>query len=58
MYLGNVLYCRFSFMDKLDFWLIFERDLSPFEKLELSYTFYYKKSLQKLQVGTYNRAQT
>ena len=30
MYLGNVLYSRFSFMDQLHFQLIFEKGISPF----------------------------
>ena len=33
LYLNNVLYCRFSFMNSLDFQLIFERGWSPFSAL-------------------------
>ena len=34
-------------MDSLDFQLIFDRVRSPFSALQLSYTFYHKKRLQK-----------
>ena len=47
IYLGNVLYCRFAFMDSLDSQLIFERGWSPVSALQLLYTFYHKISFQK-----------
>ena len=57
MYLGNVLYCRFSFMDLLDVQLIFERVLSRFQRYNSRTHFITKKNYKKLQVGTCIRAQ-
>ena len=58
MYLGNVLYCRFPFMDQHDFQRIFERALLIFGGLTQVQFSNFKKPTRTLQVGRCIRSHT